>query len=67
VDRRQRKTMSMIPTGKTYQANKNSLFQLEPKKKARAEHESNYRDRAKERREGKNIRVDYQGQASLLE
>jgi hypothetical protein len=35
------------------------------KKKARAEHESKYRDRAKERREGKNI--DYQGQAALLE
>ena len=35
------------------------------KKKARAEHESKYRDRAKERREGKN--VDYQDQASLME
>lgn len=35
------------------------------KKKARAEQESKYRDRAKERREGKN--ADYQGQALLLE
>jgi hypothetical protein len=34
-------------------------------KKARQQNESKYRDRAKERREGKN--VDYQAQASLLE
>jgi hypothetical protein len=46
VDRRRKKVM--IPTEKTYQANKNSLFKLELKKKARAEHESKYHDQAKE-------------------